>query len=371
MMVDFNIRRGLSTDLFIGGQLNSNIELEEGCWYLCTDTAELFICVLDQNILKLKKINDATNIDYDEPVNQEALEALIAEVNSIKENLTNFVTEQYVLDAIDAHEGIAKKEDVLEVKTTLESDVIPKVEKVEELEATLGELKTRVENLQDIDLENYATKDYVTEQISSVEIPEAEIFVINYAAPNFEAAIDAYNNGKFLVLTNAAPDADSYAVMNYVREDIITFTKFLMSRSETYGAFNTYYLHSDNTWEVSKEVKLNKVEANVTDEPTTELTTIKIGKNTYKLPDLSNYVTTEYIQTQNYVTNNYIEQNYSTTEQIANTYVTSEKVNEVVTAEVNTVVTEQIETKVTEVIQEKVDAGEISVKADAVSYDTW
>lgn len=306
MMVDFNIRRGLSTDLFIGGQLNSNIELEEGCWYLCTDTAELFICVLDQNILKLKKINDATNIDYNESVDQEAFEALIAEVNSIKENLTN-----------------------------------------------------------------YATKDYVAEQISSVEIPETEIFVINYAAPNFETAIDAYNNGKFLVLANAAPDTDSYAVMNYVREDIITFTKFLMSRSEAYGAFNTYYLHSDNTWEVSKEVKLNKVEANVTNEPTTELTTIKIGKNTYKLPDLSDYVTTEYIQTQNYVTNNYIEQNYSTTEQIANTYVTSEKVNEVVTAEVNTVVTERIETKVTEVIQEKVDAGEISFKADSVSYDTW
>ncbi len=96
-----------------------------------------------------------------------------------------------------------------------------------------------------------------------------------------------------------------------------------------------------------------------------------IENNYVQNETLESYVTNEYIQTQNFVTNNYIEQNYSTTEQIAATYVTEEKVTEVVTNEVNTVVTEQIETKVTEVIQEKVEAGEISVKADVISYDTW
>ena len=92
-------------------------------------------------------------------------------------------------------------------------------------------------------------------------------------------------------------------------------------------------------------------------------------ENTYVQNEtLENYVTNEYIQTQNFVTNNYIEQNYTTTEQLEKTYVTNEKVTEVVTKEVNTVVTDQIETKVTEVIQEKVDAGEIEIAVDKITY---
>ena len=92
-------------------------------------------------------------------------------------------------------------------------------------------------------------------------------------------------------------------------------------------------------------------------------------ENTYvQNSTLENYVTNDYITQQNYVTNNYIVQNYTTTEQLEATYVTNEKVTEVVTNEVNTVVTEQIETKVTEVIQEKVDAGEIEVKVDSITY---
>jgi hypothetical protein len=96
-------------------------------------------------------------------------------------------------------------------------------------------------------------------------------------------------------LVNAAPDANGYAVMNYVRADLITFTKFLTSRSEAYGSFNTYYLHSDNTWEVSKEVKLNKVEANVDGEVNGELTSIRIGKEVYSIPSTEGFATTSYV----------------------------------------------------------------------------
>ena len=61
----------------------------------------------------------------------------------------------------------------------------------------------------------------------------------------------------------------------------------------------------------------------------------------------------------NYVTNEYIENNYTTSEQLAATYVT------------NAVLTEKVEATVTEVIQEKVEAGDISVKAESISYDTF
>jgi hypothetical protein len=65
-MTDFNIRRGLSTVLFTEpGIINSNIIIEEGCWYLCTDTAELYLGVqtLDDKLI-LKKINSSDTAHY-------------------------------------------------------------------------------------------------------------------------------------------------------------------------------------------------------------------------------------------------------------------------------------------------------------------
>jgi hypothetical protein len=57
-MIDFNIRRGPSTILFSKpGVVNDNVVIEEGCWYLCTDTAELYLGVLADDKLTLKKIN--------------------------------------------------------------------------------------------------------------------------------------------------------------------------------------------------------------------------------------------------------------------------------------------------------------------------
>lgn len=436
--IEFNIQRGLSKELFpaeLNGEINPNIIIEDGCWYLCTDTAELFLGVAAGDTVTLKRIN--ADIDQGESIDPEVFEALRAEVNAVKaslaeyakksdiptdyvtkatlgdyalksdvtgkadidhtheeyadkehthdeyitgQTLTNYynkeevnelipsldgyaktsdipslegyatkdfvtgeidkieipeeyndaelrnlistkaasdhtheeysltdhthsdylteqsldgyATEQFVTEAIETHEGIAKKEEVLEVKTQLETEVLPKVE-------TVDELRTWVENkeyLQDIDLDGYATEEFVVDAIKDIAIPESEIYKVDFNAPDFAAATDAYNNGKFLVLTNAAPDANGYAVMNYVRDDMITFTKFLTSRSEVYGAFNTYYLHSDNTWEVSKEVKLNKVEANVNDEIAGELNSIKIGKEVYSIPSTNGLATEEFVR---------------------------------------------------------------------------
>ena len=61
-MIDFKIKQGLSEVLFPEpGVVNPRLIIEEGCWYLCTDTAELFLGVLENNKLTLKKINDASN----------------------------------------------------------------------------------------------------------------------------------------------------------------------------------------------------------------------------------------------------------------------------------------------------------------------
>ena len=151
---------------------------------------------------------------------------------------------------------------------------------------------------EDVDLSGYATKDYVAEEINKIEFPEAELYKVDFNAPNYADAKAAYESGKLLVLINAAPDAESYAVMNYANERYITFTKFLTSRSEAYGSFNTYYLSPTNTWEVSKEVRLNKVEANPNEESVGELTKVRIGKEIYSIPQapsLEGYATETYV----------------------------------------------------------------------------
>lgn len=247
-MIDFMIRKGLSSALFSEpGVVNPKLVIEEGCWYLCTDTAELFLGIRTDSGLDLKRINDE-NID------------------SVKQEVINAV-----------------KPDVDDIKTTVQTVILPKVETVEELRAWIE----NKEYLQDIDLEGFATEEFVNDAIANCE-KESEIYKVDFNAPDYASAVDAYKAGKVLVLVNAAPDVNSYAVMNYVSEKYITFTKFLMSRSETYGAFNTYYLRNDNTWEISKEVKLNKVEITADGD-------LQIGKELYKTPSIEGLATEEFV----------------------------------------------------------------------------
>jgi hypothetical protein len=210
-------------------------------------------------------------------------------------------------------------------------------------------------------IEGLATKDFVAAAINKIEIPETEIYKVDFNTPDYAKAVEAYNNGKILVLINAAPDINSYATMNYVSEKYITFTKFLISRSCTYGSFNTYYLHNDNTWELAKEVKLNKVEA-ITDAD--KINGITIGKETYTF----DYATTETVNQinknieniqNNYVTNQHIIANYTTTEDLKATYITNNEVTKLVANEVE------------EVITQKIEDGNLAVNTDAINYDTW
>lgn len=144
-MTDFNILYGRSTELFINGQINPNLIIEEGCWYMCIDTAELFIGVATEAGLTLKRINEAK-------INEIPVEnlALKSDVENVKQEVIQTITPE-----------------VVEVKTKIEEILIPKVE--EEIVPTIDDLKTWVENkeyLQDIDLEGYVTTEKVTEVVA-------------------------------------------------------------------------------------------------------------------------------------------------------------------------------------------------------------
>lgn len=207
-----------------------------------------------------QELQDKIDLIIDNPDTENA-------INSLKE------FSKYVEDHATIAEGFRK--DIDEV-----SGKVSELEKDNSEFALKSEVPTKVSDLTND--EGYITAD---------DIPEAELYKVDFNTPNFAEALKAYNSGKILVLINAAPDVNSYAVMNYVSDKYITFTKFLISRSEAYGAFNTYYLSVDNTWEVAKEVKLNKVEANIEGEIADKLSTVRIGKEIFSIPetDLSNY----------------------------------------------------------------------------------
>lgn len=183
-------------------------------------------------------------------------------------NLTGYATETFVNTKIAESE--LKDKEAYYTKSEVDAR-IPDVSKY----ITESELEDKGYLTEHQDLSGYA---------KLADLPEDKIFVVDFTMPDFATALEAYNAGKLLLLTNAVPDPNGYAIMNYVREDMITFTKFLMSRSGTYGSFNTYYLHNDNTWELAKEVRLDKVEANVEGEINGELTSVRIGKEIYRIP---------------------------------------------------------------------------------------
>ena len=69
MMTDFKIKQGLYDQLFTAPNvLNPKVVVELGCWYLCTDTADLFLGTTDNaGELVLKRINGEST--KDQPTN--------------------------------------------------------------------------------------------------------------------------------------------------------------------------------------------------------------------------------------------------------------------------------------------------------------
>lgn len=217
--------------------------------------------------------------------------------------------------------------------------------------------------LKDVERKGYLTEHQdLSDYVKKTDLPAPDLFIVDFTAPDFNKAVEAYISGKLLLLRNATPDVDSYAMMSYISAKYITFTKFLLGNAAAYGAFNNYYLKPDNTWEVAEEVRLNRVET-FTDN--TGVTVLHIGKDECRL----DYATNEYIQQQNFVTDSHIKQNYTTTEQLQATYTTNEYVNAELAkkADVNNVYTKN-QANLTFMTQDQVDA-RVSTLIDAANNE--
>jgi hypothetical protein len=243
---NFKIKRGPSDVL-----KNPLLIIEEGCWYLSTDTAELYVGIIENDTPVLKRINGdiipeisfegyatedfvreaiaSINIPEVEVYDDTELRNLInskADVNHLHEeyltehqdishlatkaelpNINGLASEAYVDEKIAGIEipeadlsnyynksevynkeevnALLPHEEIEEVKTAVQT-IIPTVEKVEEIlpkveeeilpaVETVAELRAWVEKkeyLQDIDLDGYATEEYVDNAISNNIKPE-------------------------------------------------------------------------------------------------------------------------------------------------------------------------------------------------------
>jgi hypothetical protein len=197
---------------------------------------------------KFTLIADAIEIKYEDLLNKpELFSGSYTDLSDKPEipSIAGLASEEFVTEAI-SNITFPESYDDTEIRTIIDG----KADKEHTHEQYLTEhqdishLATKAELPS---LDGYATETFVKEEINKIELPEDELYKVDFNNPNYAEAKAAYQAGKVLVLVNAAPDVNSYAMMNYVSDNYITFTKFLMSRSETYGAFNTYYLRNDNT----------------------------------------------------------------------------------------------------------------------------
>ncbi len=207
---DFKIKRGPAKDLH-----SPRLIVEEGYWYLSTDSAELFIGIVVDGIPQLKPINDTlfeaklanyATVDFV----REALESIdIPEISvddfATKEELNNKADTSYVDEKVAnivSSEGLATEEWVKKQNYLTEHiDISGKQDIIDDLEelrigAALGktalqEIPTDYAKKDDLFNKDYnelinkpeglATESFVLEKIAEAEIGEKEIDLSVYA----------------------------------------------------------------------------------------------------------------------------------------------------------------------------------------------
>lgn len=225
---NFRIRCGLSTELLDqNGQLKAGVKVDLGCWYLCIDTACVYICIADANNPGKAK-----------------LELL---------NAKNFAGKS----------ELSKYAELAEVYTKGEIDALGFISEIPDEYLTLEQLNTELDGRGFItehqSLANYATKAELLEAIKAIPQPD----LTEYAKKS-----DIPDTSKFIT---EIPD-------NYVTEETLTNKGYLTSDSIS-GLASTDYV----------DEKFAAIEHPLTGLATEEFVTEKIAE--IEIPDVSNFAT--------------------------------------------------------------------------------
>jgi hypothetical protein len=182
-MTELNISRGLSSDLFIDGQVNPNLIIEEGCWYLCTDNATLYLGVKENNEYTLKQINGVVNkptlapdVGTDALV-KELIGAYIPEGTDEIYVVFNDGTDDTALSTIIEHYGFATVDYVNDKISTIKIPTVPTTISAFYNDAGyLTERQALEDYAKKTDLEVLATttsvQEAITKAIDGIEFPE-------------------------------------------------------------------------------------------------------------------------------------------------------------------------------------------------------
>jgi hypothetical protein len=159
-MTEFKIRRGLSSQLFpypeYPNKLHEDLVIEPGCWYLCTDTADLFLGIQHDDRLSLKRVNGDVA-----PILPEGSLVSIsrAEINEAGELVL------YYTDGSSANLGkVVGKDGDPGVPGDPGKEGLTTAVKIGDL------VYTQKDGM--IELPNFVNKDYVDNKFDSIEIPE-------------------------------------------------------------------------------------------------------------------------------------------------------------------------------------------------------
>jgi hypothetical protein len=215
-MTDFKIKRGLSSVVFSEpGIINPNLIIEEGTWYLCTDTAELYLGITVDGELTLKQINgehgtptegETTTGIVDAYIKEETGELWVvfadgsekalgsvvgaSETVSIKigENtfeavddvieLPEFATESFVEDKLAEIEIPEVNLDDYALKSEIPTDYIKEIPSEYITESELATELAKIEH-PTVSLDGYATEDFVRDAIA--ELSDKDIDLTGYA----------------------------------------------------------------------------------------------------------------------------------------------------------------------------------------------
>lgn len=303
-MIDFNfnIRHGLSADLFSApGVVNPNLVIEEGCWYICTDTAELFLGVLENNKLTLKYINSNVTgavtkleltygnliVTYSDGTTAD----LGKVVESIPTNISAFTNDAGYLTAHQPLDEYVKAEDLPEFDNFATKDELPSIEGL----ATEEFVTNAIKDIPEVDLSNYATKAEIpsldgyakTSDIPDVskfitEVPGEYVTETELASKGF---ITEHQDIGHLATKEEIPDVSSFITLSDVEaKGYIT---------EVPGEFITES-------ELAEELaKIEHPSVDLSGYATEQFVSEAISE--IEIPDVSNFITIDDVEAKGYI----------------------------------------------------------------------
>lgn len=169
-MADFKVHCGTSTQLFTtDGKVNPKLRIQEGSWYLCTDTSAVFFCASVDGKLTLKRLN-GDGVSKDSLLQNLAADPESTEVYSAREINRIILALKTYADLGDARvEGLTEilsanstNGEVPTAKTTYEAIQTEKLAR--ELADT--NILAAATSIRD-ELQDYATKEYFKENLEA------------------------------------------------------------------------------------------------------------------------------------------------------------------------------------------------------------